>query len=853
MTLEELRAKYPQYSEIPDEQFLRGVHSKLYPNKAFEEFAGKIEGYEPPAPPAPKPNPERTLTDDIVEGGSALLNAQLAGLGDELTGITRATLDSLLPKTRADRISEEITGESADRPLTLDAYEMYRDEAKERKENFREARPGIALATEVTGGVLSPLTLAKAPAALSLLAPKLPGAATIARYLPAWTPQAVRAGVEGGFYGFNEGEGSFGERLEDAQSGAAFGVGTSSFLSGAVSPLARAIYNQRVTQELLQEGKDGVKRFIPINLASPDTPLGRWFREGPGAAYISGGKIKAQEANAIASNPRLAQFQDDVNPGVGAHELVREMRDSVEARASDAAEQGKRKARGLQDTIAEMTRDATEWVEDTTRAGTRRLASLADEGEEALDAVTDAGRVAEREARDQGAAMVDDVVVAGREAVDSTKDSIPVAVTQVENKGSRDLIEYALPAQMDDATKDAIRSAENTLEASQLLDQWYRGPQAFSSVNDAVFTWNPQYQAALLKSLRNNPDAFNEAASRVGGADRLVELLTPPVGTTGIGTLSGRISGKDLMDIRNSAAGKANAPRPSSKAARNRSIADDIDDMIEDQLDPKAFELYSDQLDKYGMKVAISEASEVANKGNRVNVTPAEVLKKTSRATRMIPGRERARAAATAVEEAEKEGKSVLKLTVESTKAQAKEAREGKRALERAASDEALESRRAVRAGNKQSRQEVLDEVDNAREIGKQAKEDIQDYKLDRTRRLEDEAKRAKDVKAASMNRIERETRGMTPESNTFWSRLAATASMVNPMGQFGAAAPLGALALPLVGGQKVQTLLAGQTGWQKAVARTMETQKAQAAAEAIRRGIERTSALRAPDDEENY
>jgi hypothetical protein len=42
MTIEEIRQKYPQYSDLSDEQLLKGLHSKFYSDLPYEQFASSI-------------------------------------------------------------------------------------------------------------------------------------------------------------------------------------------------------------------------------------------------------------------------------------------------------------------------------------------------------------------------------------------------------------------------------------------------------------------------------------------------------------------------------------------------------------------------------------------------------------------------------------------------------------------------------------------------------------------------------------------------------------------------------------------------------------------------------------------
>jgi len=80
MDISEIRAKYPQYDDLPDAALLKGLHSKFYADMPYEEFSAKISGVSHPAPIATAPKqpdslswlkPELPLTSGI---GKAISN-----------------------------------------------------------------------------------------------------------------------------------------------------------------------------------------------------------------------------------------------------------------------------------------------------------------------------------------------------------------------------------------------------------------------------------------------------------------------------------------------------------------------------------------------------------------------------------------------------------------------------------------------------------------------------------------------------------------------------------------------------------------------------------------------------------
>lgn len=105
MDIKDIRAKYPQYSDLSDEQLLQGFHKKFYSDMPYEQFASKITGASPGdgnKPFTPKPIGKEGFADALKEtlqgtdwgtrnlaaAGTALSNLwegakQIVGKGDE--------------------------------------------------------------------------------------------------------------------------------------------------------------------------------------------------------------------------------------------------------------------------------------------------------------------------------------------------------------------------------------------------------------------------------------------------------------------------------------------------------------------------------------------------------------------------------------------------------------------------------------------------------------------------------------------------------------------------------------------------------------------------------------------------
>lgn len=84
MNIQEIRQKYPQYSDLSDEQLAKGLHGKFYADMPFDEFAGKI-GLKAQAPAA---------TYDPTEGMSGA-ETFLAGAGKAFADIGRGARQML--------------------------------------------------------------------------------------------------------------------------------------------------------------------------------------------------------------------------------------------------------------------------------------------------------------------------------------------------------------------------------------------------------------------------------------------------------------------------------------------------------------------------------------------------------------------------------------------------------------------------------------------------------------------------------------------------------------------------------------------------------------------------------------
>jgi len=85
MNIQDIRAKYPQYSDLSDSQLLQGLHKKFYSDMPFDQFSSKIEGVKT----QPTAKEQKSGFWDDVKGGlaSAPINLYL-GAKQMTTGLS---------------------------------------------------------------------------------------------------------------------------------------------------------------------------------------------------------------------------------------------------------------------------------------------------------------------------------------------------------------------------------------------------------------------------------------------------------------------------------------------------------------------------------------------------------------------------------------------------------------------------------------------------------------------------------------------------------------------------------------------------------------------------------------------
>ncbi|MBP9155516.1 MAG: GGDEF domain-containing protein, partial [Xanthomonadales bacterium] len=125
-TIADVRAKYPQYKDLSDDQLAQGMHRKFYSDMPFEEFAKRIQ-YSP-AIPAPDVN--------ALDVGGSIVAQAAQGTGDVLGSMERT---SATPMARVANLAAPLAFGPPD-PFGANAkvYGMVGDFLRERSGDVRE-------------------------------------------------------------------------------------------------------------------------------------------------------------------------------------------------------------------------------------------------------------------------------------------------------------------------------------------------------------------------------------------------------------------------------------------------------------------------------------------------------------------------------------------------------------------------------------------------------------------------------------------------------------------------------------------------------------------------------------------
>ena len=245
MTLEELRAQFPQYSQVSDLDFLMGVHRKMYPDVHMKQFINAIGGADLVYATADKDSPSRQyykdaisqpLPDETPEATAQRLGGTAQGPVGNAGGQFGTAVRSGLQGATFGFGDEIVAGAAAALDPNAD-YEQYVKAERDRLELGRQQFPKTAMASEIGGAVVAP------GAAIGAM-----GAAK----LPVRMAAGGMAGMgQAGLYGFGTGEGGVQERAQSAMDAAPWGA-----VAGAAMP---------VLGVMGQKAMDGMSKRAAIN------------------------------------------------------------------------------------------------------------------------------------------------------------------------------------------------------------------------------------------------------------------------------------------------------------------------------------------------------------------------------------------------------------------------------------------------------------------------------------------------------------------------------------------------------------------------------------------------------------
>ena len=682
---------------------------------------------------------ESNQTDDIQGFGNTLLNAQAMGGGDEVVGFTRA----LLPDPAYD-FGENV---SMEKQPFLEKAKMYQQEAEQSKKDFAEENPVGSITTEVLGGAANPLNKLK-------LASRGKG------FLPRAVETIARGGAEGAATGFLENNE---DRMAGLETGAKWGGGISAGLAG-LGGLGQAASNERVKEQLVKwvdDGKGGMKRvFQPLNLADPESRLGKFYRNVVGVSY-GGGKIGDQESRYFNQSP---EFQKFVDPETGT--VVPETFGTKNA-IRDAQERVKNKALteniDIDARIDETIRDIDKTKDYTTRATD--------------DYIQEQSSVLKK-AREQSS-------IAQETAKDSAN---KLAVQQT--------VETSLPEAMPNEIKDKIRSIADPVDQEKMITKWWN-KNAYKGIKDAEFKWDgglrdeiesalPDMPAPQRAELENIIDRIDRATDRaspsginvVNEGSAILDASGKPINPPSISEIE-TIDGDTLLEVRNFFARNANKVR-SQKGKANRLVADYFDDQFKKQLgeDSEAYQQLLDFNKRYNAKLALEKSARSARKAGR-DIKASDITSKASDKSALQESVLDKKKAGDRVAEQEKQRLSQAVQQIEDKKIAA-------RKQKNAATDRADARKKAANAERKTTKKENLREAADDRKM------------------------------------LERASRGVLAEDPSVGNKAVATAMLGLPLGVLtgGYTTPAAGVATArALASETGQRAMAGQLDIQKALA----------------------------------
>lgn len=262
-TIAEIRAKYPQYEDLPDEKLVRGLHAKHYSDMDYDAFAAKIDMTQPVAGSSQQDpvQPEQATAANAVENvnanqvdpisenvsretpiveetqkaskltsavGGAVQGATF-GFGDEI----EAVLASALP-------IDKMVDMSGDTVIKFGDYKGNLAKIRARNDIQKKSNPKTYFAGELGGGVAT-------------------GGVGVAK-----VGAVAASGAAGAAYGAGSAEGGLDDRAKGAVIGGALGLAGGAAANKVTPILAKGIAANKVTQ-ILAKGISGAAARLTGN------------------------------------------------------------------------------------------------------------------------------------------------------------------------------------------------------------------------------------------------------------------------------------------------------------------------------------------------------------------------------------------------------------------------------------------------------------------------------------------------------------------------------------------------------------------------------------------------------------
>ena len=225
--IEQIREKFPQYSEVSDGELILGIHRKFYPEMHVKTFVNSIGGADIAMAKLPKGAMRDYWRDNVVkpmdDETSEQIQARTVGTVDGVVGDAGGKLGSIARSALQGGTfgfgDEIVAGGATALKNTFGEGTTYDAELQAERDRLqigREQNPKSTLAAEIGGAVALPGAAIKS------------GASKLGNALRAGGVSAAGGGV----YGFGAGEGGAENRLKDARNTALISGGL-----GAAAPV----------------------------------------------------------------------------------------------------------------------------------------------------------------------------------------------------------------------------------------------------------------------------------------------------------------------------------------------------------------------------------------------------------------------------------------------------------------------------------------------------------------------------------------------------------------------------------------------------------------------------------------